>query len=236
MYWPSLLRLLVSMTYVSCILKDKKPMDLFSFGDHAPIDKEDSPINFGYKTSWLSVKTNDGNALAKVLDRQYTRNANWKNGLASRKDVFLTPPIGEWMLVHGMPIDADFTFVEEYNILEKLSLEFEECHFFCTQRVSEYYVWVKAIEGQIIRSYGYLGERGENTMVTGIPQGLENELHLINTFSKESENRGYLEDDSLVIPDEDLIMKIAEDWSVNPSTLEGRTDISGLGLLCKQYI
>lgn len=57
-------------------------------------------------------------------------------------------------------------------------------------------------------------------------------MKLVNTFSEEAKNKAYYENEKLIYPDEDLVMQVAEHWSINPSKLEERKDIEpSLGLL-----
>lgn len=99
----------------------------------------------------------------------------------------------------------------------------------------EYHCWIKATKGRITRIYSYLGESGENIIIKGEPTAFEKTMNLVNTFSKEAKSESYFERTDLVIPDEELVMKIAENWSVNPTTLSKRKDIATeLGILEKR--
>ena len=69
-------------------------------------------------------------------------------------------------------------------------------------------------------------------MIEGDPTPIESNVNLANTFSEEAKDENYFERTDITFPDEELVMKVAEAWSVNPTTLEGRKDIStGLGLV-----
>jgi hypothetical protein len=53
-------------------------------------------------------------------------------------------------------------------------------------------------------------------------------------FSKEAEAENYWEREDLDYADEELVMKIAENWSINPTKLTERKDIKKeLGLIGK---
>jgi hypothetical protein len=54
---------------------------------------------------------------------------------------------------------------------------------------------------------------------------------LVNTFSKESKEENYWERQDLITPNEELVIKVAESWSINPTTLSERNDVKGLGLV-----
>jgi hypothetical protein len=200
----------------------------------------DTPISFGYKCMWIAVKTNNKEKVAEILGLKETHPENWKKGIeeAYNDKVFITPQIGEWTLVvgYGLAGKNSKNELDEANSykdkINKLSKEFGEAQFFATHRVTEYHLWAKSLSGQTVRIYSYVGEKGENILIEGQPTTVENKYKLVNTFSKEAKDEKYFDRNDLVVPDEELVMKIAANWSVDPSTLEGRKDIKpGLGII-----
>ncbi|CAM3812107.1 hypothetical protein FLGE108171_15655 [Flavobacterium gelidilacus] len=201
------------------------------------LTEKDNPIDFGYKIVWIAVKTNDKQKLAKILNLKNTKLSNWKSGIenAYENSVYITPQIGEWTLAVGMKLisgDSKESIKELEILLNKLSLEFGEAQFFGTHRVVEYHNWMKSVNGKTERIYAYIGESGENIKVFGNPSEIEKDLNLFNSFSKEAEDENYWDREDLIFADEDLVMKIAENWSINPTKLTERKDIKNeLGLL-----
>lgn len=202
--------------------------------------KIDTPLSFGYKCMWLAVKTSHKEKVAEILGLKETHPENWKTGIeeAYNGKVFITPQIGEWTLVVGYGLSGknSKSELDEANSykdkINKLSSQFGEAQFFATHRVTEYHLWAKSLNGQTVRVYSYVGEKGENILIEGQPTTVEKKYKLVNTFSKEAKNEKYFERTDLVTPDEELVMKIAANWSIDPSTLEGRKDIKpGLGIL-----
>ncbi len=189
---------------------------------------------------WIAVRANNKDKIAQILELENVRPANWNSGIreAYGSKVFITPQIGDWTLIvgYGLMVGAAVTESDESNWhknqINKLSKVFGEAQFFATHRVTEYHTWGKSIDGEIKRYYSYLGEKGENELIEGIPTPIEDKFNLINTFSEEANDEKYWEREDIVIPDEDLVMKIASGWSVDPTWLEERTDIKyELGLL-----
>jgi hypothetical protein len=88
--------------------------------------------------------------------------------------------------------------------------------YFKTYRVAEYHAWGRFVHGQTIRAYSYLGERGEV---------------LLDMGKKTSDELDVLDEDE--IPNEQTVMDIAAAWSVDPSTLEERTNLRRSGLLAE---
>ena len=155
----------------------------------------DEPIDFGFKTVWIAVKTDNKERLAEILELKNIQSSNWKSGIeaAYNDRIFITPLIGQWTLTVGMKLAngqlEDINKLEK--ILNKLSSEFGEAQSFGTHRVVEYQHWIKSINGKITRTYSYIGESGENIKVFGELTEPEIGLNLINTFSKEAEAENY---------------------------------------------
>jgi hypothetical protein len=198
----------------------------------------DSAVSFGYKTVWLAVKTDNKKRISEILKLKNTKECNWKVGIAEsyNSSIYITPQIKDWTLVCGMSLlngnNDKKNIIYIKKTIETLSAEFGEAQFFGSHRVVEYQSWMKAINGKIVRAYCFLGESGENLIVEGEPTNFEKEYKLINTLSKEAQNDKYFEREDLFYPDEEFVMKVAENWSINPQTLEERKDIKNeLGII-----
>lgn len=151
--------------------------------------------------------------------------------------MFITPQIGEWTLAVGMGLplgDSQESIEKLEKVLNELSSEFGEAQFFGTHRVVEYHNWMKSVNGKMERVYSYVGESMENIKVYGEPTEPERNLNLFNSLSEEAKSDEYYDREDLDYADEELVMKIAEYWSVNPTKLTERTDIKNeLGILGK---
>ena len=186
---------------------------------------------------WFAVKTDDNHKLVRSLRLTNISDCNWQVGIdkAYNGSVFVTPTIDGWTLACGFGLpngDTKESIEEVKNILQSLSKEFGEAQFFCTHRVTEYHCWIKASNGQVERVYSYLGESGENILIEGKPTEFELTLKLANTFSEEAQDDNYFEREDIVWADEELVMKVAEHWSIDPSQLQTRQDISpSIGIL-----
>lgn len=200
---------------------------------------QDKPIDFGYKIVWIAVKTDNKSELSKILGLKNSKPSNWKSGIgnAYENSVFITPQIGEWTLAVGMGLplgDSQESIEKLEKVLNELSSEFGEAQFFGTHRVVEYHNWMKSVNGKMERVYSYVGESMENIKVYGKPTEPESKLNLFNSLSEEAKSDEYYEREDLDYADEELVMKIAENWSVNPTKLTERTDIKNeLGIIGK---
>ncbi len=199
----------------------------------------DQPISFGYKCMWFAIKSTDPAKLIATLNLTRVKPCNWQTGTDRIYGdyIFITPPIDRWTLAcgYGLPhgdTPEGIQYVKE--LLKTLSYDYNEAQFFCTHRVTEYHCWIRAVDGNVTRVYSFLGEAGENVLIEGEPTPFEKMLNLVDTSSEEAKDERYLERKDLTLPTEDTLMKVAENWSVNPSTLEVRNDIEpGLGLLAE---
>ena len=198
----------------------------------------DTPVGFGYKIMWIAVKTDNQELVAQTIGLKNTKPSNWKDGIekAYEDAIFITPQIDNWTLIVGMGLptgDNKESINQASDLLNRLSKQFGEAQFFCTHRVVEYHCWIKSTNGQIDRIYSYLGERGENIIIKGEPTEIEKNHKLVNTFSEEAKEDDYFNHVDLVFPDEQLVMTIAGNWSIDPTLLDNRKDIKGLGLISK---
>jgi hypothetical protein len=139
------------------------------------LTKQDKPIDFGYKTVWIAVKTSDKQQIAKILNIKNTRPSNWKSDInhAYENSIFITPQIGEWTLVVGMKLATEDRIEKLEKILNKLSAKFGE-----------------------------------------------------------AQSDDYWEREDLDYANEELVMKITENWSINHTKLKERSDIiNELGII-----
>lgn len=197
----------------------------------------DEPVSFGCKNLWFAVKAKNKEEIADLLELKILGKSNWENGIKQAKDnrIFISPEVNGWTLISG---NGFLTWLYndsvDVSILNKLSTKYGEAQYFFTHRVSEYHVWAKSLNGNLERYYSYIGERGENLRIEGEPTEIEKGMNLINTFSEEAKNEKYFDDEKLIIPDEILVMKIAENWSINPTELEKYKDIKKeFGIVCE---
>lgn len=195
-----------------------------------------APVSFGPESSWVAIKVKDNVQVLKYFTVRNARLASWEDGVAytgNHQTLFLTPEIDGWILVLGL----DMPPVRIKNFLVELSKEFGEAQFFTTDTETGTHGWAVARHGEIIRSYFYLGEWVKNLDVEGPPTAVEAKYNLVNTFSEEAQRDDlYVNREDLVFPDDDMVMEVAEAWSVNPSTLGGRTDLQRYGMLMNVFL
>ena len=100
------------------------------------------PRSFGYKTSWLAIKSQDAEGVSEALNLKPKHHVNWECGMTrsiGRPEfgfigVFATPPVDGWILVLGI---ADYlpTDINRFvALMKKLSVQFGQAHFYGSDR------------------------------------------------------------------------------------------------------
>jgi hypothetical protein len=204
-----------------------------------PPQLPDDPQGFGFKNTWWALASTDTNAVVAAIRLQNPQPANWQTGIkyAYEHSVFVTPPIDDWTLIAGLylpPMDHKTARNEVIPPLIELSQSFRAALVFATHRVVGYHVWAKAVEGSLIRGYGYIGESGETFWDEGPMTTEERELGFafFDERSPEAQDQSYWERDDLDYPDEMNVMDLARKWSVSPYDLDDyKPEVRSLGVL-----
>jgi hypothetical protein len=180
---------------------------------------------FGYKQAWLAVRDTSADAVRAALGLRDLGPVSWRVGidLAYLNDdrLALTPPLpgagdASWTLVVGRWLFGERPggLPTRESIVDVTGLSAtlrSEVQLFASHRVVELHRWQRARDGELIRSFDYLGESGEVRDWRGDPDQTERAIGL----------PAVLEDDTDVIVGESDVMRVAATWSVNPQTLDG---------------
>jgi hypothetical protein len=213
----------------------------------------DFPQPFGYKSTWLAVRTESTKAVFDALGLSEESIANWQTGVqfSYNRDfkenivpVFVAPPVDGWTLVLtqlGLTSESDENTAELERLLRQLSHEFGECQYFGSYRVVGYVAWYKAIDGVVMRGFSFAD--GSLFANSGPMSSAEFDAGLFDLTGM-TENAIWQAIDSVedkdranVLFDEETPMKVARGWSLNPLSLgvsEGNDTATGLaGFLIK---
>ncbi|WP_187434484.1 hypothetical protein [Paenibacillus methanolicus] len=189
-------------------------------------EEPDIPHPFGYKCQWYAVRTDRLTELVDHFGLTGCRAANWASGLdgAYGGYYFVSPPVAGWTLVVNafMPDFAEAGDRHPVQMTRELSARFGEACYFGTHRVVEYHAWVKAVNGQVVRAYGYVGEQGETIADIGEPTSEERELGLAFTS---------LDEEDAHWPSEDDVLEMAAAWTIDPQ-MGDQSDLGpGVGII-----
>ncbi len=202
----------------------------FARGDSAAAGT--GPVVFGYKIAWLAIRTEDTKAAAEALRVTDAHAASWAEGIDAtygaergRAPVFLTPVVDGWTLAvlgRGELFEDDGTGGGALD-LPSLSRRFGEVQKFATHRVVEYQEWQRWVNGWPVRRYCWIGESDEIRFDEGEPISAEGNLLRATDLDGDW--------DAFDFADEETVMAVAAEWSINPTTLDERDDLPPRGLL-----
>ena len=114
------------------------------------VKNPDRPLPFGPRVAWLALDTTDTAAVAQALGLRGVRDATWRVGVeaAYQSFAFVTPPLGDWTLAVStalFPPDRVAGYVKP--LLERLSRQFGDAQYFCTQQDIGLHAWARRGRG-----------------------------------------------------------------------------------------
>ncbi|MER7279317.1 hypothetical protein ABT369_33245 [Dactylosporangium sp. NPDC000244] len=184
---------------------------------------------FSYKTSWLAVRSRTAEDVADALGLHDREVLDWATGTerAYQHGVYVAAPLSEWTLAHGrrhLPAGFDAADPRFCEWLRQLSRDLGEVQYFANERVSDYYVWARARDGEVLRAYCCIGERGEVPLFVGDPTDDEVEIGK-GTRGGPGAGRETWSDEEwaawfAAMPSEGDVMVMAGRWSVDPAAID----------------
>ncbi|MBM3870390.1 MAG: hypothetical protein FJ392_05410 [Verrucomicrobia bacterium] len=189
------------------------------------------PEYFESPCRWIAVRSTEPRAVQKALKLVNPTLCTWAEGMAEARDrrIFITPPIGEWVLVVGPGLpdpgdDVDKCFLLLTDLSRKLGL----VQFFSLNRAVGHHAWARLDCGEVLRAYAWAGHVAWN-------QGPASPAELglgLNCFEyhEQPEGRWGSGPDPLLQNLERLPM-LAARWSVDPAALDERHFLSSNGIV-----
>jgi hypothetical protein len=130
----------------------------------------DKPQAFGYKVIWLALRTSDPQAVVDALELEAATPANWQSGLAAVYEgdrwVFVSPPLGGWILAIGGSLPYPTNQVEDDNgrnfdaMFARLMERFDDVQLYGSHRVTDFVTWARALNGHPVRVFSWTGCEG----------------------------------------------------------------------------
>jgi hypothetical protein len=209
----------------------------------------DKPVGFGFKTNWFAIRDATPEAVLKALDFADAQPANWETGLQylavkSTDDhwVFVSPLIDQWVFIIGgiwMPHPArgpgwlDETGRKFDAFLGRLLPHFSDIQFFGSYRVTGFVAWMRAIDGNVIRSFAFNdAECWENAGVQTPEEAQLNFADISGLAPMEAVEK-FFSDEGAHLLDEEDVVRLAALWSLDPSRLEEEDHEPGTGFLAR---
>ena len=182
-------------------------------------------VGFGPTSAWLAVRSEETDEVARALRLGDVRPAPWSVVPEVQRHppeppfpVFVTPPVDGWTLVLLAP-----SLAEAELDLAGLSQRFGEAQKLASHRVVESHEWQRWVDGSSVRRYWWVGESGEIRLDDVEPAAAEGSLAHADDLDGDW--------DELALADEDTVLDVAAEWSVDPSTLDERLGLPAEGLL-----
>ncbi|MEM9026857.1 MAG: hypothetical protein AAGC70_00650 [Pseudomonadota bacterium] len=202
--------------------------------------RPDVPVPFGRDMAWLAVRSTDQAAIVAALGLVAPRPANWKTGTSAIYEpalrascVFVSPPVSGWTLVAGLPLPhpAPAPFVDKCRpIIELLGQKYGEVQYFANDDIVDMHAWARWSDGQLQRSYAVL-----DTQVvwdSGRPCRQERALGLSLYEIRGVEGRsGDIGGGLIVHPMAEHVLRLAETWSCDPTSLSSESHSQGAGVI-----
>ncbi len=139
----------------------------------------DRMTGFGGKQAWLAVRDAEPAAVLAALELRDLGEVSWRDGLdvAHLTDdrIAVTPPLpgaggATWVLAAGRSLLRPDAGIDVAELSRRLGTEVQ---FFATHRVTETHRWQRAVEGVLVRAFGYVGVTGDVTTWFGDPDAAE---------------------------------------------------------------
>jgi hypothetical protein len=180
---------------------------------------KDVMVGFGGKQAWLAVRADAAETVLTALGLRDLGEVPWRDGidLAHLTDdrVAVTPPLAGWVLAVGRWLLRPDVPVDVVGLSATLHTEVQ---YFATHRVTEMHRWRRAVDGELVRAFGYVGQTGEVTSWHGEPDPAERAAGV----------PAELDEDTTVLVGEKDVLAVADAWSIDPTTLTGRPAAGGV--------
>ena len=200
----------------------------------------DQPVSFGFKMSWIAVRSDEPRAVAEALGLDALEPANWRTGIGTVYDdalgesrIYVTPPVEGWTFVIGLslPPPVGSRFVDKCQpLLGGLSERFGEAQYYMSYPLIDFYGWVRASGGRVVRAFA-IGDEGliwNQGRTTREERALGLKLFEMRGVARRQGDAGA---ELILYPTEDHVMRLARSWSLDPTGLAEQTSPPGLGLI-----
>jgi hypothetical protein len=189
----------------------------------------DRPYPFGYKMSWLAIRTGDTAAVVDALAIEAPELANWRSGIGtvycddySETHVFVSPPVEGWTFVIGLalPHPLGRSFLDKSTqLLLDLGGRFPEVQYFFTYPLIDFFAWARIDDGKLTRAFA-VGDEGtlwNKGKITREETSLGLKLFELRGVRG---RRGEAGGEILMHPTEEHVLMLASRWSLDPTRVD----------------
>ncbi|HEY1170907.1 MAG TPA: hypothetical protein VGH19_06010 [Verrucomicrobiae bacterium] len=185
---------------------------------------------YGLPKRWVAIRSTNQQAVRDAFGLHKARTCTWEEGLAeaSQRKLFISPPVGPWILVMGTCLPDPYDDVDRcFRFLLDLSHKLGHVQYFQADRVLYHHTWARAEDGRILRAYSWAGETLWNQ---GALTVAENELGLHCLDYGDPAGMDTFPPASFIQMNTDKVVTLAAHWSIDPLTVDQRALRLGQGL------
>lgn len=188
----------------------------------------DHPCAFGYSMAWLAIRSRDTDAVLEALRVTKPEPCNWNSGIGTVYDkqlgelhVFVSPPVDNWTFVVGLPLPHPVGrgFVDKCTpLLVELGGQFPEVQYFFAYPLIDFFAWARVRDGRLVRAFAITDEgvAWSKGRTTKEERALGLKLfELRGVLGRKGDAGGEI----ILHPTEDHVMRLAQRWSLDPTTL-----------------
>lgn len=202
----------------------------------------DRPCAFGYGMAWLAIRSRNPSAVIEALRLIDPVPCNWSSGIGTVYDnrldashVFVTPPVNDWTFVVGLPLPhpVGAGFVDKCTpLIVDLGGRFTEVQYFFSYPPIDFYAWARVRDGRLVRAFavtdeGIVWNKGRATKEE---RGLGLKLFELRGVQGRKGDAG---GEMILHPTEEHVMRLANRWSLDPTTLDGVSIGAALGHIAR---
>lgn len=184
---------------------------------------------FGYRMSWLAVKSADTAAVIEALGLDGATVANWNSGIGTIYDdrlsddfVFVSPPVKGWTFIAGVPLPHPVgpAFTDKLTpLLLRLSERFADVQYFASFPIIDLFGWARVHKGKVVRVFvisesGVVLDRGRLTAEEKV-LGLRL-FDLRGIKGRKGDAGGAI----VLYPTEEQVLRLASAWSLSPLLID----------------
>lgn len=200
----------------------------------------DQPCAFGCSMAWLAIRSKDAHAVVEALRLIDPAPCNWDSGIGAVYEdrlgaahVFVTPPVNGWTFVVGLPLPHPVGrgFVDKCTpLLVDLGGRFPEVQYFFSFPPIDFYAWARVRDGRLVRAFavtdeGIVWNKGRTTKEE---RGLGLKLFELRGVRGRKGDAG---GEIILHPTEDHVMRLANRWSIDPTTLHNQPGPEATGYI-----
>ena len=177
---------------------------------------------YGIPERWLAIRSSNLPLVQSTLGLHNATPCSWEDGLSAVQDkkLFISPPIGGWILVIGSHLpDAAEDVDACFHFVTALSRKLGQVQYFSVNRALNHHGWAQAAEGRVTRAYAWAGTTLWNQ---GEPTKAETDLGITCLDYGASADRTDFDRSDPIAVNTERVPLLASRWSIDPSSVDAR--------------